>query len=216
MHHVQTKGHLQRLHAQMMQCAHPRRAIRQLTRFGLGQRDQFTQRAGLDLAVGGQKQRRARHDGHGLEVLGAIGHLGIDVGIDRDHRAVRDMQGVAIGWRLGGELGRRNATGTGTVLHHHRLPPFIGQLLLHQPSHRVGQTAGGKADVHLHRTLGVAARRLRRSQRRQQQRTQQRTQQRRHQGCRRPGTNPGRLTKKPFKTITYDNFHSPSWSTLKA
>src|SRR5256885_11861739 len=51
------------------------------------------------LGVDGEDEGRIQHHGDGREVLGAVGDLLVDLGVDGDAAGVGDQQGVAVGRR---------------------------------------------------------------------------------------------------------------------
>ncbi len=73
-------------------------------------------------------------------------------------RRRRQQQRVAVGRRLGDEVGADDAAGTRPVFDHERLLQRFLELRRHQPGHQVGDAAGGKRGDDFDRLAGPGLR----------------------------------------------------------
>ncbi len=73
-------------------------------------------------------------------------HLGVEVRIDREQAVGAERERVAVGARLGGQLGRDVAVRAGPVVDHHRLAEPRRQRLPDHAGDHVGGAAGREAD----------------------------------------------------------------------
>ena len=125
-----------------MRAPDTRGAVAVLARLGLDERDQLLEGIGLDRRVHGQKQRRARGERDGNEILvGVVGKLGIQERVDRVGRVVRHQQRIAVRRRLRHVFRAQDAVRPGLVLHDELLAPALGEFLPDEARDRVRQTA---------------------------------------------------------------------------
>ena len=155
-------------HGEVSGAADRGRAVAHLVgALGLAVVDELLERLGGEAGMDGQhvghladqRHRRKARDavvGHGLvEIL--VG----DGGADR-----AQQQRVAVGRRLGHQLGADIAAGTGLVVDDHLLAPRLGEVLRHDAAQQVGRS--GRRERHHHADLLVGIGRLRPAMARQQ------------------------------------------------
>ena len=58
----------------------------------------------------------------------------------------RQQQRVTIGLRLGHQIRRNQTTGTGTLIHHHLLPPAVGHLATDNAREHIGAGADNQTN----------------------------------------------------------------------
>ena len=154
---------LQELAREMRRRAGPRRGKGQLPGLRLGGVEHLLQRLVRRARVDGEHERVAAEQDHGLERLDRIvRHVGIDARIDRVRADRASQDRVAIGLRLGDEIGADVAACAGLVLDHDGLPERCRELLAEQARERIGVAADGERnDVHdrLGRPRGLRLRR---------------------------------------------------------
>ena len=75
----------------------------------------------------------------------------VDADVDRMRTDIRHQQRVAIGRRLGHHVHADIAARAGAVFNHHRLPPFLRQLLTNDPRQRIRCTARRLRNDNAHR-----------------------------------------------------------------
>ena len=114
----------------------------ELARLGLGQRDEFRQRARRHLGVDRKQQRVLDQDGDRLEIaLEVEAELRVERRIDRE-RGRHDQQRVAVRRRLGDGVGADHRARARAVLDDDRLAERFLEVWLQQPRHDVLRRAG--------------------------------------------------------------------------
>ncbi len=83
-----------------------------------------------------------------------VGQVVAHVRRDRDRADGGEEDGVAVGLRLGDEVGADRAVGAGLVLDQHRLRQRVLQLVGEQPADEIGRAAGREGDHHADRAGG--------------------------------------------------------------
>ena len=94
--------------------------------------------------IGDQHGQEASGERHRREILGRIeGQLLVEAGIGRICRDVAKQHGIAVGRRLGDEIGAEIGRRAGLVLDHDRLAGKFGHLLPDEPREEISPAARG-------------------------------------------------------------------------
>ena len=126
--HVEAGGLLEHFGGQMRRSADAARRIGDLAGLPLGQRDQIGDRGDRDFWPGDDQHRAAGDQRYRREILQRIvGRLAADERRDDEGAAGREQDGVAVGLRLGDEVGADASIAAGPVVDDDRLP----QALMH-------------------------------------------------------------------------------------
>ena len=113
--------------------------------FSLRQPDQVRHRVDRQRRIDHQHERHAREERDRREVLARIvGKVLAHGDVDREHRARRHHDGVAVRRRVRDRRGRRHAAAARPVLHHERLAQALLEPLAQHAGEQAGHPAGRK------------------------------------------------------------------------
>ena len=135
-HEVEPEDALERLGVEMMEGAGPRRSVGELARLLLGELDQVRYRLNRQGWIDHQHERHAREQRDRGQLLAwVVGQVLAHGDVDREHRARRHHDGVAVGRRARDRGRRRRAAAARTVLDHE----WLAQALLELRSEGAGE-----------------------------------------------------------------------------
>ena len=144
--HLRLRGQHEAGRRQVLRTATARRCKAQAHGLLLGQRHKRAHIGGGHARVHRQQQRGGRDADDGREILH---HVVRQFGVNgRGHRigiAVAEQQCVTVGPGLGHDVGAHGARCTRLVVHHHRLPQALLQLLANGARQHISKTTGRKA-----------------------------------------------------------------------
>ena len=127
MRHLHAQRGVEHLAGEMRGGAGALRRVVQLAGIGLHVGDEFLAALGREIRPHHQHVRNLREHRDDLEALHLVVHLLVEIAVDRERRARRRHQRVAVGRRVIHGLGADIATGAGTVLDHEGLPELFTQ-----------------------------------------------------------------------------------------
>ena len=143
MAHVQFEFGFERFHAQVVRAANARRAVGVSAGVGAHFVHELPQGLHAGFGVGYQKQGRAGHQRHRLQLFAfSIGGGFVDQRGDGQHGAVGHDKAVVVIGASHQVLESHHTVATGLVVDHHGLAQALGEFLRHDAGHRIGQTAG--------------------------------------------------------------------------
>ena len=105
-----------------------------------------------------QFRHRDRHRHRREVAIEIVRQLVVKIRIEREHRAAREIKGVAVGRRLRDVLGSEDAAGAGTVVDDDLLAGHLRQLLGNRAAENIRRTAGRKADDEANRLARIILR----------------------------------------------------------
>ena len=141
--HVDPRFELEQLGAEMLERADAGRGVLQVARLLLRQRHQLLDRMNRQVGMDHDDVRsRAHHpDRHeGFDWI--VGQL-VEPGVDRIGQR-NDEDGVAVGCRVGRQLGADHAAGAGAVVDDHLLAELLAKLVADHAADHVVAAAGRK------------------------------------------------------------------------
>ena len=144
------------------------RGVVQLAGIGLDVGEEFLAVFGREIRPHHQHVRNLREHRDDLEALHLVVHLLVEIAVDRERRARRRHQRVAVGRRVIHGLGADIAAGAGTVLDHEGLPELLAQALRHDPGRGIDTAACRDVDDNPDRLVGIVGLRVGRRRRQQQ------------------------------------------------
>ena len=120
------------------------RAHQQLTRTGLGQRNQLLDRFDRDRRMHGSDVVELRDQRYWRKIAqGVITDLGIHRRAHHHRHRTTNINDVTVGWRFRCGLGADQRTGAAAVIDHHLLADGLTQTLRKCARHHIGAAAGG-------------------------------------------------------------------------
>jgi hypothetical protein len=138
MHDVDPGSRLEHLDHQL---SADRRAIRELPRLRLGERDELLDRRGGELRLTDDHERQRADLSHSGEIARGIERqVWVEARIDRQRRR-REQQRVAIRARLRDEIVADSRARARPVVHDHALAPAVAQLLADQTREEIVERA---------------------------------------------------------------------------
>ena len=154
MHDVDAGHRLEQFGRQMRRAAEARRAVEELTGLRFGERDEFRHRFRRNIRIDRHQVRHPCDDGDRLDVLDRIvGHVLLNILVDRVGARRADDEGVAVRIGLGDEIGGDVAACARLVLDDELLAVFFRELLRHEAAENVGGAAGGERHDEFHRMV---------------------------------------------------------------
>ena len=131
------------LHEKAMRRRCSRAGIAELTGPAPDERDQLGKRVGAERGIGDQRKLRGADEADRREILHrVIGQRLVDVRSDRKRRHRCDENGMAVGCGSRNRLGCDDRAGARTVVHDHRAPELVLELLRQQARENVGAATG--------------------------------------------------------------------------
>ena len=158
MHHVDAGGDAKQFGTQVRGTADAARGKTQLAGLGFRQCHQFSDRFRRYRRMQCQHKRLGADDGDcGDVALHVKGQVFVQRRCVGDAHALQ-QQRVAVGYRLGGDVGGDHAAAARTVVNDGLLAPDVGQFLRQQPRDDVGAAARGGCGQQAHRAFGKSCR----------------------------------------------------------
>ncbi len=160
---------LEQFAAQMLEAADAGGRVVEHARLFLGEREQFLERMHRHGRIDGQHIGAGGDDAHRDEILHRIERLLVEPGIDRV-RDGNDQERVAVGRRLGGEVGADDTAGAAAVIDEDLLAQSLAELIGDDAADHVVAAAGRERDDHADRAARIVVRgRCRRGEQRQRE-----------------------------------------------
>ena len=156
MRHLQTGFACEQLGDEMVGRADAGRAVVHRAGLAPGQRHELLHGLGGRFGIDDQDVGIGRRHGDRSEVLHRIvGQRLVDGRINRDRARLAEQQRIAIGLRLGDEIGADDRARAALVLDHDRLAGILRDLLGHDARHRIRPAARRVGDDELDRFGGI-------------------------------------------------------------
>ncbi len=157
LHGLDVGEHLELHGREVADRADARRRGGDLSRIGLGARDQVLDGRALEALAQHQHVGAGGQQGDRGPARRVVGHVLVEEAVGGDRAGRGEQQRVAVGRRACHLGGADIAGGAADILHDRRLPPLAAELVGDEPRQRIGAAAGrvGHDDAHQPRREGL-------------------------------------------------------------